>query len=137
MGTALAAAIGVADKRPDRQVVALLGDGETLMGANSLWALAGLQPGNLLAVVLADGHYSITGGQRLGVPGRFAAVAGALGLAAAVARSGAEIERAVGELARPALLEVSYDERDWPGPSPFVDPPVVRQRFEAAASARL
>ena len=69
MGTALAAAIGVADKRPDRPVVALLGDGETLMGANSLWSLAGIQPGNLLAAVLADGHYSITGGQRLGVPG--------------------------------------------------------------------
>jgi len=136
MGTALAAAIGVADKRPDRRVVALLGDGETLMGVNSLWALAGIRPGNLLAAVLADGHYTITGGQRLGVPGRFAAVARALGLAAEVARSGDEVERAVGALARPALLEIRYDEREWPGPSPFVDPPVVRHRFEAAASAR-
>ncbi|MDX6466392.1 MAG: hypothetical protein QOI27_1432, partial [Gaiellaceae bacterium] len=27
-------------------------------------------------------------------------------------------------------------EREWPGPSPFVDPPVVRWRFEANAVAR-
>jgi hypothetical protein len=29
---------------------------------------------------------------------------------------------------------VRYDERSWPGPSPFVDPPVVRWRFEQAAN---
>src|SRR5213592_524669 len=61
MGSALSVALGVAEKRPERVVVALLGDGETLMGAGSLWSLAGLAPPNLLAVVLADGHYSITG----------------------------------------------------------------------------
>ena len=44
MGTALAAAIGVAEKRPDRDVVALLGDGEALMGAGSFWSLAGIAP---------------------------------------------------------------------------------------------
>ena len=87
MGTALAAALGVADKRPERAVVALLGDGETLMGASALWSLAGLAPRNLLAVVLVDGHYTITGGQPLGVPDAFGAVAAALGLATATARS--------------------------------------------------
>jgi len=136
MGTALAVALGVAEKRPDRAVVALLGDGEALMGANSFWSLAGLAPRNLLAVVLVDGHYTITGGQPLGVPDTFAAVATALGLATATARGAEEIARGVRELARPGLLEVRYDERTWPGPSPFVDPPVVRWRFEQAASAR-
>ena len=68
MGTALAAALGVAEKRPEREVLAILGDGEALMGANSLWTLAGIAPKNLLAIVLVDGHYSITGGQALGVP---------------------------------------------------------------------
>jgi thiamine pyrophosphate-dependent acetolactate synthase large subunit-like protein len=134
MGTALAAALGVAEKRPERQVLALLGDGEALMGASSLWTLAGLAPENLLAIVLVDGHYSITGGQPLGVPGAFAGVAQALGLATATARTYDEVTEHVKRLPRPGLLEVHYTDRAWPGPSPFVDAPVVRWRFEAAAS---
>jgi thiamine pyrophosphate-dependent acetolactate synthase large subunit-like protein len=133
MGTALAAALGVADKRPERQVVALLGDGEALMGAGSFWSLAGLAPPNLLAVVLVDGHYTITGGQPLGVPDVFGAVAAALGLHTATARTAEEITEHVTSLPRPAVLEVRYDDRAWPGPSPFVDPPIVRHRFEQAA----
>lgn len=135
MGTALAAAIGVAEKRPRRQVTALLGDGEALMGAGSLWSLAGIAPANLLAVVLVDGHYTITGDQPLGVPAIFGDVAAALGLSAATARTLEEVGEHVAALRRPALLEVRYDERAWPGPSPFVDAPVVRWRFEEAARA--
>jgi thiamine pyrophosphate-dependent acetolactate synthase large subunit-like protein len=136
MGTALAAAVGVAEKRPDREVLAILGDGEVLMGASSLWTLAGIAPQNLLATVLVDGHYSITGGQALGVPDVFADVAKALGLQAATARAYDEVTEHVANLPRPALLEVRYEERAWPGPSPFVDAPVVRWRFEQAARAR-
>ena len=134
MGTALAAGLGVADKRPERPVVALLGDGEALMGAGSFWSLAGIAPANLLAIVLVDGHYTITGGQPLGVPDAFAGVAAALGLSTATARTYAEVGACVRDLPRPAVLEVRYDDRDWPGPSPFVDPPVVRWRFEEAAA---
>jgi thiamine pyrophosphate-dependent acetolactate synthase large subunit-like protein len=136
MGTALAAALGVAAKQPERQVLAILGDGETLMGASSLWTLAGLAPQNLLAIVLVDGHYSITGGQTLGVPAVFAGAAQALGLATATARALGEVTEHVAHLPRPALLEIHYEERAWPGPSPFVDAPVVRWRFEQAATAR-
>ena len=134
MGSALATALGVADKRAERRVVAVLGDGELLMGAGSLWTLGGMRPSNLLAAVLADGHYSITGGQALGTPEAFAAAADALGLQAAVARTEADVERQVNELVWPALIEISVDEREWPGSSPFVDPPVVRWRFENAAT---
>ena len=133
MGTALAAAIGVAEKRPERQVIALLGDGEALMGAGSLWSLAGIAPANLLAIVLVDGRYTITGDQPLGVPAVFGDVAAALGLGAATAETLDEVDEHVGSLGRPALLEIRYDERTWPGPSPFVDAPVVRWRFEEAA----
>jgi thiamine pyrophosphate-dependent acetolactate synthase large subunit-like protein len=133
MGTALAAALGVAEKRPQRPVLAILGDGETVMGANSLWSLAGIAPANLLAIVLVDGHYSITGGQTLGVPDVFADVARALGLPSATARSYDEVAEHVANLPRPALLEVRYEDRAWPGPSPFVDAPVVRWRFELEA----
>jgi thiamine pyrophosphate-dependent acetolactate synthase large subunit-like protein len=134
MGTALAVAIGVAEKRSARAVIALLGDGEAVMGAGSFWSLAGIAPPNLLAVVLVDGHYTITGDQPLGVPAVFGGVAAALGLATATASTPEEIATQVDALARPAVLEVRYDDRSWPGPSPFVDPPVVRWRFEAAAA---
>jgi thiamine pyrophosphate-dependent acetolactate synthase large subunit-like protein len=134
MGSALSVALGVAEKRPDRRVVAVLGDGEGVMGAGSLWSLAGIRPPNLLAAVLVDGHYTITGGQPLGVPAVFADVARTLGLAAEPAMSEADAERLARELALPGLLEIRYDERAWPGPSPFVDAPVVRARFEAAAA---
>ena len=134
MGSALAAALGVAEKRPARDVIAILGDGEAVMGAGSFWSLAGIAPPNLLAVVLVDGHYTITGDQELGVPAVFGDVATALGLRAATARTCEEVGAQVSALARPAVLEVHYDERTWPGPSPFVDPPVVRARFEQAAT---
>jgi thiamine pyrophosphate-dependent acetolactate synthase large subunit-like protein len=128
-------ALGVAEKRPERRVVAILGDGESLMGASSLWTLAGARTPNLTAVVLADGHYSITGGQPLGVPGSFADVARTLGLAAATTADEADLEAFLRDPARPALVEARCDERAWPGPSPFVDPPVVRWRFERAAAS--
>jgi len=134
MGSALAVALGVAERRPERAVVALLGDGELLLGAGSLWSLAGLGPGNLLAVVLADGRYSITGGQGLVAETRFAAAASALGLAAAEARSAAELREAVASLARPGLVEARLEPGGWPGPSPFVDPARVRERFAATLS---
>ena len=134
MGTALAVGVGIAEKRPTRDVIVLMGDGEALMGAGSLWSMAGVAPANLLGVVLADGHYSITGGQPLGVPDVFGPVAAALGLATARATTVDEVHGHVETLARPGLLEVRYDDRAWPGPSPFVDPPVVRWRFEQAAT---
>lgn len=135
MGSALAAALGVADKQPSREVVAILGDGETLMGASSLWSMAGIRPSNLIAVVLVDGHYTITGGQQLGVPDVFGEVAATLGMSTATARTEAELAGQIATLSRPGLLEVRYDDRAWPGPSPFVDPPVVRWRFEQAATS--
>jgi len=134
MGSALATALGVADTRPEREVVALLGDGELLMRAGALWSLAGMRPRNLLVAVLANGSYGITGGQRLAVPAAFAEVSAALGLASATASSPAEALGCARSLDRPAVLVVGVDDPEWPGPSPFVDPPVVRWRFEAAAS---
>jgi thiamine pyrophosphate-dependent acetolactate synthase large subunit-like protein len=135
MGCALGAAIGVAEARPGRQVVVILGDGEALMGAGSLWSLAGVRPSNLLVVILVDGHYSITGGQSIAVPEAFAGVAHALGLTADVARDASTVTDFVVSLPRPAVLEVRCEASVWPGPSPFVDPPIVRWRFEAAATA--
>jgi thiamine pyrophosphate-dependent acetolactate synthase large subunit-like protein len=133
MGSALATALGVAEAVPERSVVALLGDGELLMSANGLWSVAAHRPGNLAAVVLTDGRYSITGGQPLPVDPRFADVARALpALSAARVTSGDDLCDALAGLPRPALVEAVVDAGTWPGPSPFVDPVLVRTRFAAA-----
>jgi thiamine pyrophosphate-dependent acetolactate synthase large subunit-like protein len=136
MGSALPAALGVADAVPARQVVALIGDGELLMGASSLWSLSSLAPRNLVVVVLADGRYSITGGQALAGATRFAEVANILpGLSGAQATSVDELVGALAEIARPGLVEALIGDRAWPGWSPFVDPHSVRARFAANVAA--
>ena len=132
MGSALAAAMGVAEALVDRLVVAVLGDGELLMGASTLWSVSAYRPRNLITVVLSDGVYGITGGQQLSAPPRFAAVAQAMGGISGL-RVGSELElrQALLELERPSLIEAEVSEQAWPGPSPFVDPAQVRLAFEA------
>lgn len=130
MGSALAVALGLAERRPDVPVVALLGDGELLMGATSLWSLAGLAPANLRVVVLDDGRYSITGGQGLVHPVTAAPVARALGLAAAEADTPEMLGRAVADAPGSAVVVARIEEHAWPGPSPFVDPHRVRVRLQ-------
>lgn len=135
MGCGLAVALGVAEARPDRAVVALLGDGDLLMGAGSLWSLSGLRPPNLLVVVLDDGRYSITGGQPVVAPGALGAVAAALpALSSETAAVPAAVADAVRTLPRPGIVVATIDEPEWPGPSPFVDPGRVRRRFASYAA---
>jgi len=131
MGSALAGALGVAEAVPDRTVIALLGDGEALMGASTLWSVGAYRPANLVVVVLADGLYAITGGQPLSGPLRLPEVARALGIGGVRAGDEAELCDALRSAGRPAVIEALVDDRSWPGPSPFVDPAGVRSRFAA------
>lgn len=131
MGGAVAVALGLADARPDVQVVAVVGDGELLMGAGSLWSVAGIRPANLTIVVLADGEYSITGRQPLPVDCHAAAVAQTLGIASSVATTSDELSAAIRDPARPRVVEAVVHERVWPGPSPYVDPHGVRLAVRA------
>ena len=132
MGSALAVALGVAEAAPRVPVVAIVGDGELLMGASSLWSVAGLAPANLTVVVLVDGLYGITGGQQLVTDPRFGAVAQALGLSSARAASTDELGRLLSTAAGPVLVEaVISPPNTWERPSPFVDPAATRHRFAA------
>jgi hypothetical protein len=136
MGCGLATALGVADSRPDRSVVAVVGDGDLLMGASSLWTLSGLRPRNLLLLVLDDGRYSITGGQELVDPEAFRLIEGAFpGVEFADAVTPAVVADCVRDLPRPAIVLATIDEQTWPGPSPFVDPHRVLTRFAERAAA--
>jgi thiamine pyrophosphate-dependent acetolactate synthase large subunit-like protein len=135
MGSALAGAMGVAEAVPDRLVVALLGDGELLMGASTLWSVSAYRPSNLIAVVLSDEAYAITGRQPLSSPPRFAEVAESLGGIAGLRVTGDDALRAaLVRLPRPSLIEAEVTEPAGPGPSPFVDPAWVRAAFAANAA---
>jgi thiamine pyrophosphate-dependent acetolactate synthase large subunit-like protein len=136
MGCGLATALGVADARPDRDVVALVGDGDLLMGVGALWSLAGVAPANLMLVVLDDGRYSITGGQPLVRAAAFADVAAAFPeLTVAEAATADDVQTAVRTLSRPGVVIAYIDEPEWPGASPFVEPHRVRARFAERAGA--
>ncbi|MFR9806745.1 thiamine pyrophosphate-dependent enzyme [Pseudonocardia sp. RS010] len=58
LGFALPAAIGVRMARPDRPVVAVVGDGSSLYGIQALWTAAHYGVGAVF-VVLANGRYAI------------------------------------------------------------------------------
>jgi len=58
LGFGLPAAIGVRMARPDRPVVAILGDGSSMYAVQALWTAANYGVGTLF-VVLANGGYAI------------------------------------------------------------------------------
>ncbi|MDA2986132.1 MAG: thiamine pyrophosphate-dependent enzyme [Actinomycetota bacterium] len=129
MGSGLAVALGLSIGAPDAEVVAIVGDGDLIMGSSALWDLAGIQPTNLTVVVMSDGRYAITGGQVLPQPASAAAVAGSLGVASG---SADDPEKLLALLAGRdvTLLEARLDgETVWPGPSPFVEPSWVTSRL--------
>ena len=64
MGLAIPIALGVATAQPDRQVVALEGDGSLLMQLGALGTVAMRAPRKLLIVVWDNGIYQITGSQK-------------------------------------------------------------------------
>ena len=132
MGSGLAVALGVAHNSSNTEVVAVIGDGDLLMGAGSLWDLASLRPANLTVVVLSDGAYSITGGQTLGCPARAQAVALALGLAAGAADDEDELAELLSDMNIRVIEANVQPGAPWPGPSPFVDPWLVKHRLRQA-----
>ena len=132
MGSAVAAALGVAERVAPRLVVALVGDGEMLMSVRTLWSISGMHPENLLIVVMVDGRYAMTGGQRIEAAVTFAEAAATLrGIHAVRAASQTELARAVDEVGLPGLVEAMLDEQVTPAASPFVDPHKVRLAFQA------
>jgi benzoylformate decarboxylase len=58
LGFALPAAIGVRLGRPDRPVVAVVGDGSAVFGSQALWSAAHYEAGALF-IILANGGYAV------------------------------------------------------------------------------
>ncbi len=102
MGAAALMGLGLAQARPERNVLVITGDGEQLMGLGGLATIAVAKPRNLTIVVIDNGHFGETGMQRshTGHGLDIASVAKACGLEARVLRSLKEIEALRAELRR-------------------------------------
>jgi thiamine pyrophosphate-dependent acetolactate synthase large subunit-like protein len=84
MGGAVSLALGLALARPELQVIVVSGDGALLMNLGSLVSVVAAGADNLTVIVLDNGIYEVTGGQRTpGAEARvdFAAIARGAGLA--------------------------------------------------------
>jgi thiamine pyrophosphate-dependent acetolactate synthase large subunit-like protein len=64
MGLAVPIALGVAIAQPQRQTIALEGDGSILMQLGCLATVANRKQTNLTIVIMDNGAYQITGGQK-------------------------------------------------------------------------
>jgi thiamine pyrophosphate-dependent acetolactate synthase large subunit-like protein len=64
MGGAALMGLGLAQARPDRNVLVITGDGEQLMGLGGLATIAIAKPKNLTIVVIDNGHFGETGMQK-------------------------------------------------------------------------
>ncbi|MCP5368044.1 MAG: aldehyde dehydrogenase [Hyphomicrobiales bacterium] len=137
MGLAVPTGLGLALARPGERVIVVTGDGEVMMGLGSLATVAAAAPRNLAVLVLDNGEFGETGGQR-GLSARgvdIAAVARAAGFAETLTVAG---EDAVDDLRR-LLFErpgpVLAVARIAPGEDAKVLPPkdgvVLRRRFRA------
>ncbi len=92
MGLAATTGLGLALAQPERRVLVVTGDGEMLMGAGSLAAIANAAPANLAILVLDNESFSETGRQSGLSGGRtdIAALAEACGFAGSLTLRGAE-----------------------------------------------
>ncbi len=109
MGHGAAFAYGLALAQPQRRVIALNGDGSTLMGLGSLVTIAQRPTPNLTLVITENGTYEVTGNQP--VPG-----AGAIDYAAIARGAGLkEVHTIETEAQFDALLPLHFS-----GPGPVV-----------------
>ena len=134
MGLAIPIALGVALAQPNRQVIALEGDGSLLMQLGCLSTIAMLAPKNLTMVVMDNGIYQITGSQ----PTPAAALADivAIAVASGIANSAwaadeEDFERLIEQsmsASGPTLIGVRIDDKPGTGTTRR-DPVQIRERF--------
>jgi thiamine pyrophosphate-dependent acetolactate synthase large subunit-like protein len=137
MGLTSSIALGLALACPDRRIIAVDGDGSLLMNLGSLATIGVCAPPNLFVVVMDNGEYGTTGGQKTATAGvaDLAGVARAMGIArsstvrdpAALAAWLRESRGAPG----PWLVVVKVEE-SAPTAKPPLDCVFIKQRFMAA-----
>lgn len=134
MGLAVSIGLGVALAQPDRQVIALEGDGSLLMNLGCLATVAQLAPPNLTIVIWDNGVYQITGNQRAATAAGtdIVALARGAGIHRAAWADDEEVFEALAAQALgqpgPALIAARVDGSPGVG-RPDWDPVVLKDRF--------
>jgi thiamine pyrophosphate-dependent acetolactate synthase large subunit-like protein len=141
MGLAVPIALGVAIAQPQRQVVALEGDGSLLMNLGCLATVGLVAPKNLTIVLWDNRAYQITGNQPTATSEATDLVAVARGAGieqSAWARDEADFERLVDRALQtdgPAFIGVRVDQS--PGRArPDRDPVLLKDRFMRGIGAK-
>src|SRR6266849_5608194 len=141
MGLAIPIAFGVALAQPQRHVIALEGDGSLLMQLGCLATIAAQKPKNLTIVIMDNGLYQITGGQRTPAAGTadYVALARAAGLSKCAWASDVDdfeklIDAALGE-GGPTFIAARIDAKPGVGTTDR-DPVQIRQRFMMGLGVR-
>ena len=141
MGLAVPIALGVALGQPNRKVIALEGDGSILMQLGSLATVAARKQKNLAIVIMDNGAYQITGGQKaLTDEGAdIVAIARACGLAQSVwAADEAAFEELIALTLReegPWLIGCRIDSAR-PVDTTRRDPPILKDAFMRGLGVR-
>lgn len=138
MGAAAAMGLGLALARPEESVVVVTGDGEQLMGIGSLATIGARRPANLTIVVLDNGLYGETGGQRshssLGTD--LTAAAAAMGIAHTLTIDGDTTPEGLYERIRTrdgaTFARVMIETAEPPRTMPARDGTFIKNRFRAA-----
>ncbi len=134
MGLAVPIGLGVALAQPKRKVIALEGDGSILMELGSLATVAARAQKNLAIVIMDNGAYQITGGQKtLTAAGAdIVAIAKACGLAqSAWAADESAFEEMIARTLKedgPWLIGCRIDS-EKPKDTTERDPPILKDRF--------
>jgi len=141
MGLAIPIAFGVALAQPHRHVIALEGDGSLLMQLGCLVTIAAHKPDNLTMVIMDNGLYQITGGQRTPAAGTadYVALARGAGLTrCAWAGDEDDFDRLIAAALNdggPTFIAARIDGEPGVGTSDR-DPAQIRQRFMAGLGVR-
>jgi thiamine pyrophosphate-dependent acetolactate synthase large subunit-like protein len=138
MGSAALIGLGLAQVQPERNVLAITGDGEQLMGLGGLATIGVARPKNLTVAVIDNEHFGETGMQRshTGSGLDLAAVASACGFAettvaadlAGVAALRAKLHRAADG---PRFFVLKVDPENPPRSLPPRDAVFLKNRFRA------
>jgi len=138
MGGAAMVGLGLAIARPDRAVLVVTGDGDTLMGLGALATIAVAAPPNLAIAVFDNGRYAETGMQpsHTHQTVNLAAVAGACGVPAVfdIADPAAltEFARQVRRAERTLFARIAIHADEPPRVLPPRDGVLLKNRFRRA-----
>lgn len=141
MGLALPLALGLAVAQPARRVVAVEGDGATLMHMGALVTLGAVAPANLTVLLIQNGVHAASGGQALTNPAldlaqlaRSAGVGCADNVASPEAFAPALARALAGDRLQVLVLSTAPDIEVIRPPIAF-DPVLTKHRFMGAIGA--